>query len=349
MIIVTTPGITADALDRILQHVEAAGLRTHVSRGEHRTIVGCIGDEGALSEHGLTQLDGVDRVMPVLKPYKLASREFSVGDTAIRLGDPADTVIGGREVVVMAGPCSVEGREMLFETAHAVQGAGARLLRGGAFKPRSSPYAFQGMGEAGLQLLAEVRAETGMPVVTEVMDPRQVELVARYADVMQIGARNMQNFSLLSEVGKVQRPVLLKRGLSGTITELLMAAEYIMAQGNGDVMLCERGIRTYETATRNTMDVAAIPVLKRETHLPVIVDPSHAGGRAHLVTPLALAAIAAGADGLIVEVHPDPACAKSDGEQSLTPTAFAQMMDAVAKVADAVGRTASWRSAAEAV
>lgn len=346
MIIVTTPGITPDALDRILQHVEAAGLRTHVSRGEHRTIVGCIGDEGALSEHGLTQLEGVDRVMPVLKPYKLASREFSVGNTAIRLGDPADTVIGGRDLVVMAGPCSVEGRDMLFETAHAVQGTGARLLRGGAFKPRSSPYAFQGMGEAGLQLLAEVRAETGMPIVTEVMDPRQVELVARYADVMQIGARNMQNFSLLSEVGKVQRPVLLKRGLSGTITELLMAAEYIMAQGNGDVMLCERGIRTYETATRNTMDVAAIPVLKRETHLPVIVDPSHAGGRAHLVTPLALAAVAAGADGLIVEVHPDPACAKSDGEQSLTPAAFAQMMEAVARVAQAVDRGAPWRQPA---
>lgn len=346
MIIVTTPGITPDALDRILQHVEAAGLRTHVSRGEHRTIVGCIGDEGALSEHGLTQLEGVDRVMPVLKPYKLASREFSVGNTAIRLGDPADTVIGGRDLVVMAGPCSVEGRDMLFETAHAVQGTGARLLRGGAFKPRSSPYAFQGMGEAGLQLLAEVRAETGMPIVTEVMDPRQVELVARYADVMQIGARNMQNFSLLSEVGKVQRPVLLKRGLSGTITELLMAAEYIMAQGNGDVMLCERGIRTYETATRNTMDVAAIPVLKRETHLPVIVDPSHAGGRAHLVTPLALAAVAAGADGLIVEVHPDPACAKSDGEQSLTPAAFARMMEAVARVAQAVDRGAPWRQPA---
>ncbi|MBY0492277.1 MAG: 3-deoxy-7-phosphoheptulonate synthase [Gemmatimonadaceae bacterium] len=347
MIIVTTPGITPDALDRILQHVEAAGLRTHVSRGEHRTIVGCIGDDGALSEHGLTQLEGVDRVMPVLKPYKLASREFSVGDTAIRLGDPADTVIGGRDIVVMAGPCSVEGRAMLFETAHAVQAAGARLLRGGAFKPRSSPYAFQGMGEVGLELLAEVRAETGMPIVTEVMDPRQVELVARYADVLQIGARNMQNFPLLSEVGTVQRPVLLKRGLSGTITELLMAAEYVMAQGNGDVMLCERGIRTYETATRNTMDVAAIPVLKRETHLPVIVDPSHAGGRAHLVTPLALAAIAAGADGLIVEVHPDPACAKSDGEQSLTPNAFAQMMDAVARVADAVGRGAPWRQPTE--
>ncbi len=349
MIIVTTPGISPSALDQIVQHVEAAGLRTHVSRGEHRTIVGCIGDEGKLSEHGLTQLEGVDRVMPVLKPYKLASREFSVGDTAIRLGDPADTVIGGRDIVVMAGPCSVEGRDMLFDTAHAVQGAGARLLRGGAFKPRSSPYAFQGMGEAGLELLAQVRAETGMPIVTEVMDPRQVELVARYADVMQIGARNMQNFPLLSEVGKVQRPVLLKRGLSGTITELLMAAEYVMAQGNGDVMLCERGIRTYETATRNTMDVAAIPVLKRETHLPVIVDPSHAGGRAHLVTPLALAAIAAGADGLIVEVHPDPACAKSDGEQSLTPAAFAQMMDAVARVAEAVGRGAPWRVTTAAV
>lgn len=344
MIIVTTPGISDDALAGILHHVEAAGLRTHVSRGEHRTIVGCIGDEGALSEHGLTQLEGVDRVMPVLKPYKLASREFSVGKTAIRLGDPAETVIGGRDVVVMAGPCSVEGRDMLFETARAVQGAGARLLRGGAFKPRSSPYAFQGMGETGLELLAEVRAETGMPIVTEVMDPRQVELVARYADVMQIGARNMQNFPLLSEVGTVQRPVLLKRGLSGTITELLMAAEYVMAQGNGDVMLCERGIRTYETATRNTMDVAAIPVLKRETHLPVIVDPSHAGGRAHLVTPLALAAIAAGADGLIVEVHPDPACAKSDGEQSLTPSAFATMMDAVARVAEAVDRGAPWRA-----
>jgi 3-deoxy-7-phosphoheptulonate synthase len=346
MIIVTTAGITPDALDRLIEHVEAAGLRAHVSRGEHRTIVGCIGDDGLLSEHGLTQLEGVERVMPVLKPYKLASREFSVGDTAIRLGDPADTVIGGREVVVMAGPCSVEGAEMMRDTAQAVQRAGARLLRGGAFKPRSSPYAFQGMGEEGLRILAEVRAETGMPVVTEVMDPRQVELVARYADVMQIGARNMQNFALLSEVGQVQRPVLLKRGLSGTITELLMAAEYIMAQGNGDVMLCERGIRTYETATRNTMDVAAIPVLKRETHLPVIVDPSHAGGRAHLVTPLALAAVAAGADGLIVEVHPDPACAKSDGEQSLTFDVFAQMMQQVQAVARAVGRDCAVTAAA---
>lgn len=342
MIIVTVPGISESALARLIEHVETAGLRTHVSRGEHRTIVGCIGDEGLLSEHGLTQLEGVERVLPVLKPYKLASREFSVQSTAIRLGDAADTVIGGRDLVVIAGPCSVEGREMMHETAHAVQRSGARLLRAGAFKPRSSPYAFQGMGEEGLKILAEVRAETGMPIVTEVMDTRQVELVASYADVLQIGARNMQNFPLLTEVGRTQRPVLLKRGLSATITELLMAAEYIMAQGNGDVILCERGIRTYETATRNTLDVAAIPVLKRETHLPVMVDPSHAGGRAHLVAPLAMAAVAAGADGLIVEVHPHPATAKSDGEQSLEPSAFAAMMQQVRAVALAVGREPSW-------
>jgi len=342
MIIVTVPGISDDALSRLVEHVEAAGLRSHVSRGEHRTIVGCIGDEGLLSEHGLTQLEGVECVLPVLKPYKLASREFSVQSTAIRLGDAADTVIGGRDLVVIAGPCSVEGREMMHVTAQAVQRSGARLLRAGAFKPRSSPYAFQGMGEDGLEILAEVRAETGMPIVTEVMDTRQVELVASYADVLQIGARNMQNFPLLSEVGRTQRPVLLKRGLSATITELLMAAEYIMAQGNGDVILCERGIRTYETATRNTLDVAAIPVLKRETHLPVMVDPSHAGGRAYLVAPLAMAAVAAGADGLIVEVHPHPATAKSDGEQSLEPGAFAAMMQQVRAVAIAVGREPSW-------
>lgn len=338
MIIVTTPGITPAALDRIVEHIESAGLRAHISRGEHRTVVGCIGDEQRLGELALAALEGVERVVPVLKPYKLASREYSASNSLIRLGDPAGTVVGGREIVVIAGPCSVEGREMLHETARAVQRSGARMLRGGAFKPRSSPYAFQGMGEPGLQLLADVRAETGMPVVTEVMDPRQVELVASYADVLQIGARNMQNFALLTEVGRVQRPVLLKRGLSATITELLMAAEYIMAQGNGDVMLCERGIRTYETATRNTLDIAAIPVLKRETHLPVIVDPSHAGGRADLVTPLAMAAIAAGADGLIVEVHPEPSKAKSDGEQSLEPSAFETMMQQVSVIATAIGR-----------
>ncbi len=339
MIIVTTATISPDALDRIIEQVESAGLRAHVSRGEQRIVVGCIGDEAKLSELALESLEGVEKVMPVLKPYRLASREYAAGPTQIRFGDPAGTVIGGREVVVIAGPCSVEGREMLFDTAHAVQSSGARLLRGGAFKPRTSPYAFQGMGEPGLQLLADVRAETGMPVVTEVMDPRQVELVASYADVLQIGARNMQNFALLTEVGRVHRPVLLKRGLSATITELLMAAEYIMAQGNGQVMLCERGIRTYETATRNTMDIAAIPVLKRESHLPVIVDPSHAGGRADLVTPLAMAAIAAGADGLIVEVHPEPAKAKSDGDQSLEPGAFTAMMQQVQLIAQAVGRS----------
>jgi 3-deoxy-7-phosphoheptulonate synthase len=338
MIIVTQSGISPEALDRLVQRIESTGLRAHIMRGSERTVIGCIGDDARLAEAALAQLEGVERVMPVLKPYKLASREFSLGDTAIRFGDPAGTVIGGREIVVIAGPCSVEGAEMMRDTAISVQGAGARMLRGGAFKPRTSPYAFQGMGEDGLRILAEVRAETGMPVVTEVMDPRQVELVASYADVLQVGARNMQNFALLSEVGRMQRPVLLKRGLSGTVVELLMAAEYVMAQGNGDVILCERGIRTFETATRNTLDVAAIPVLKRETHLPVIVDPSHAGGKAWLVAPLAMAAVAAGADGLIVEVHPEPARAMSDGEQSLELAAFATVMDQVRAIAAAVGR-----------
>ncbi|HEX5872002.1 MAG TPA: 3-deoxy-7-phosphoheptulonate synthase, partial [Longimicrobium sp.] len=247
--------------------------------------------------------------------------------------------IGGPSLALVAGPCAVEGRAMLLETARGVRVAGATLLRGGAFKPRTSPYAFQGLGEAGLRMLAEVRAQTGLPIVTEVMDTRQVELVAEYADVLQIGARNMQNFSLLSEVGRVQRPVLLKRGMSATIKEFLMAAEYIMAQGNRDVILCERGIRTYETATRNTLDVAAIPVLKAETHLPVLVDPSHAGGRADLVAPLSFAAIAAGADGLVVEVHPKPAEALSDGDQSLTLDNFNALMQAIRPFAHAAGRT----------
>ena len=339
MIIVTRPGISDAELEQLVSHIERAGLRTHVSRGEQRTIVGCIGDEGALAEAGIAALPGVERLMPVMKPYKLASREFSTSDTRIRFDDANETVIGGKEIVVIAGPCSVEGPEMLHETAIAVKAAGARMLRGGAFKPRSSPYAFQGMGEAALKMLAEVRAETGLPIVTEALDTRHVELVAQYADVLQIGARNMQNFALLSEVGKTERPVLLKRGLSGTITELLMAAEYIMAQGNRNVILCERGIRTYETATRNTLDIAAIPVLKRETHLPVFVDPSHAGGKASLVAPLAMAAIAAGADGLIIEVHPSPVNAKSDGDQSLEPAAFAALMKQAALFAVAAGRT----------
>jgi 3-deoxy-7-phosphoheptulonate synthase len=338
MIIVTRPNVTDAELDHIRERIEVLGMRTHVSRGEQRTIIGCIGDEALLQEAALLSLPGVESVTPVMKPYKLASREFAADPTIVRAGDGAGAAIGGRRLAVIAGPCSVEGRDMLLATARAVKGAGAGLLRGGAFKPRTSPYAFQGLGEAGLRMLAEVRAETGLPIVTEVMDTRQVELVAEHADVLQVGARNMQNFALLSELGRVQRPVLLKRGLSATVKELLMAAEYVMAQGNRDVILCERGIRTFETSTRNTLDVAAIPVLKAETHLPVLVDPSHAGGRADLVAPLAFAAIAAGADGLIVEVHPDPQQALSDGDQSLTFHAFAALMRAIQPFAAAAGR-----------
>lgn len=339
MIIVTRAGITDAELDHIRERVELLGLQTHISRGEQRTIIGCIGDEAPLREAALLSLPGVESVTPVLKPYKLASREFSAGSSTVRVGDGARSVIGGRTIAIIAGPCSVEGPDMLLETARAVRAAGAGMLRGGAFKPRTSPYAFQGLGAAALRLLADVRAQTGMPVVTEVMDPRQVELVAEHADMLQVGARNMQNFTLLSEVGRVQRPVLLKRGLSATVHELLMAAEYVMAQGNRDVVLCERGIRTFETATRNTFDVAAIPVLKAETHLPVIVDPSHAAGRAALVAPLAFAALAAGADGLIVEVHPQPELALSDGDQSLDPAQFAALMAQLRPFAEAAGRS----------
>ena len=337
MIIITRYDITDEELDHIRERVEAAGLHTHLSRGERRTIIGCIGDEAKLQEVPLRSLAGVEQVLPVLKPYKLASKEFSAQNTVVRVG--ANASIGSDVLTVIAGPCSVENRTMLYDTAHAVQAAGATILRGGAFKPRSSPYSFQGLGKQALELLAEVRAETGLPVVTEVLDTRDVDVVAEHADMMQVGARNMQNFALLSELGRVQRPVLLKRGLSATITELLMSAEYIMAHGNHQVVLCERGIRTYERATRNTLDVSAIPVLKRETHLPVIVDPSHAGGDSELVAPLAFAAVAAGADGLIIEVHPDPESALSDGDQSLNPGAFNTVMDRLGAFAAAAGKT----------
>ncbi|MBV9881062.1 MAG: 3-deoxy-7-phosphoheptulonate synthase [Gemmatirosa sp.] len=273
-----------------------------------------------MSDHRLTRHSGAERIA-----------------TAVRVSDAV--AVGGRSITVIAGPCSVEGRDMLLETATAVRDAGAQLLRGGAFKPRTSPYAFRGLGAAALDLLVEARETTGLPVVTELMDTRDLDVVARATDVIQIGARNMQNFALLAAVGEARRPVLLKRGLSATIKELLLAAEYVMAAGNPDVILCERGIRTFETATRNTLDVSAIPVLKLETHLPVIVDPSHAGGRADLVMPLAAAAIAAGADGLIVEVHPDPSTALSDGDQSLDCPQFASMMRRLAAFADAAGRT----------
>jgi 3-deoxy-7-phosphoheptulonate synthase len=340
MLVVTTPDITPAQLDALREHVEAAGLRTHVIRGERRIVVGCIGDDAALAEVGLEVLPGVESVTRVLMPYKLAGREFSAGPTEVRLGGAARPVVfGGREIAVVAGPCSVEDAAMLHETADAVRAAGAVALRGGAYKPRTSPYAFQGLGRDALLMLAETRARTGLPVVTEVMDPRLVETVAEHADVLQIGARNMQNFALLSEVGRTSRPVLLKRGPSATIAELLMAAEYVLAQGNRDVILCERGIKGWDPATRNTFDVAAVPVLKAESHLPVLVDPSHAAGRADLVPALACAAIAAGADGLIVEVHPHPASARSDGAQSLDLPTFAAMMRRLRPFAEAAGRT----------
>jgi 3-deoxy-7-phosphoheptulonate synthase len=335
MIIVTKKDVTPDELDHIRERVEALGLRTHVSQGEHRTIIGCVGDETRLQGVPLLSIPGVEAVHAVLKPYKLASRDFAAEPTRIPLGE---VEIGGDEIIVIAGPCSVEGREMLGHTAHAIRAQGARGLRGGAFKPRSSPYSFQGLGEEGLKILADVRSETGLPIVTEVMDTRQVDLVASYADMLQIGARNMQNFSLLTEVGRLRRPVLLKRGMSATVEDLLLAAEYVMSQGNPNVVLCERGIRTFGTATRNTFDLAAIAVLKRETHLPVLADPSHAGGRRHLVAPLSYAAIAAGADGLLVEVHPDPETATSDGDQSLDFDEFADLMTTMRPFAAAAGR-----------
>ncbi|MFN8582529.1 MAG: 3-deoxy-7-phosphoheptulonate synthase [Gemmatimonadaceae bacterium] len=340
MIIVTRAGVTDQEVDAIRERVEAAGMRTHLSRGQTRTIIGCIGDEQLLESIPLRSLPGVESVTPVLKPYKLASREFVIDRSTVRVGPTggATASFGGRELVIIAGPCSVESSDMLHQTAHAVRAHGAVMLRGGAFKPRTSPYSFQGLGREALRYLAEVRTAAAIPVVTEVLDPRHVDLVAEHVDMLQVGARNMQNFSLLAELGRVQRPVLLKRGMSATVEEMLMAAEYIMANGNRDVVLCERGIRTFERATRNTLDVSAIPVLKRETHLPVIVDPSHAGGEASLVAPLSFAAIAAGADGLIVEVHPDPACARSDGDQSLSPDAFGDLMKRLAPFAHAAGR-----------
>ncbi|MDH5590971.1 MAG: 3-deoxy-7-phosphoheptulonate synthase [Gemmatimonadota bacterium] len=336
MIIVTREGITEEELDHIRERVEAMGLRTHVSRGEHRTVIGCVGDEGRLLHVPLASIPGVETVHEVMKPYKLAAREFSADPTRVTVGTMD---FGGTELGVIAGPCTVEGSDMLRETASRVGAAGARALRGGAFKPRTSPYSFRGLGEEGLRILAQVREDTGMPVVTEVMDTRQVELVASYADVLQVGARNMQNFALLTEVGRLRRPVLLKRGMSSTVKDFLLAAEYVMSQGNPNVILCVRGIRTFETATRNTFDLDAIPVLKRETHLPVIADPSHAAGRRPLVAPLAYAAVAAGADGLMIEVHPDPECATSDGEQSLDLDEFDGLMAALRPFASAAGRT----------
>jgi len=343
MIIETRADATRAMIDGIREHVESCGVRSYAVDQDGRVVIGCLGDGERLSASALAGLPGVADVTAWGTPYRLAARALAPdgGRTVVRIGDGARAAAGGSALLVIAGPCAVEGRQMLRETAHAVRHAGAGALRGGAFKPRTSPYSFQGLDREGLRLLAECRQETGLPVVTEVLDPRQVELVAEHADVLQIGARNMQNFPLLCEVGRVRRPVLLKRGMSATTTELLLAAEYVLAAGNPDVILCERGIRTFETATRNTLDIAAIPVLRRETHLPVIVDPSHAAGRADLVTPLACAAVAAGADGLIVEVHPRPETALSDGDQSLTLEQFGELMTAVAPFAAAAGRSLS--------
>jgi 3-deoxy-7-phosphoheptulonate synthase len=336
MIVVMQAGASGGAIARVTAVIEQAGYRVHISENEGQLLVGAVGNGRALDSESLLRMEGVEKILPMSRTFKLTSREFHPQDTVIRVGE---VIVGGPAVVMMAGPCAVESREQTLTTARAVRAAGARILRGGAFKPRSSPYSFRGLGEEGLQILAEAGRETGMPIITEVMSPEQVPLVCDYADLLQVGARNMQNFDLLSAVGQVRRPVLLKRGLMSTIEELLMAAEYIMAQGNYQVILCERGIRTFETYTRNTLDLSAVPVLKQLSHLPVVVDPSHAAGRWELVTPMALSAVAAGADGLIVEVHPEPARALSDGPQSLKPARFAALMERVQAVAQAIGRT----------
>jgi 3-deoxy-7-phosphoheptulonate synthase len=341
MMIIMRTDATKDNIDLVVKRIEMQGLRAHLSQGEERTVIGAIGDGRPVNQEHFVYLPGVDRILPISRPYKLASREFRLEDTVF----PLDGVqIGGDEIVIIAGPCSVEDRGQLLETAHAVREAGAHALRGGAFKPRTSPYSFQGLGKQGLEILAEARQETGLPIVTEVMANEQIPLIVEYADVLQIGARNMQNFSLLHAAGESCHPVLLKRGMSATVEDLLMAAEYILSHGNKNVILCERGIRTFENSTRFTTDINAIPVLKRLSHLPVILDPSHGTGHWEYVTSISRAAIAAGADGLIIEVHPKPEEAFSDGGQSLKPKRFAELVKQVRAVAQSVGRPLAQRT-----
>ena len=337
-IIVLRQDATEEELRHIVKKLEGRGLKAHISKGTERTIIGVIGDTSRVTEEeedAIRAASGVESVLRILKPYKLASREFKKEHTEINVGG---VVIGGKKIPVMAGPCAVENKTILTDIAEKVKLSGASFLRGGAYKPRTSPYTFQGLGEEGLRYLAEASEKTGLPVITELMDPRDLDIVVRYADIIQIGARNMQNFRLLLEVGSVQKPVLLKRGLSSTIKEWLMSAEYIMSRGNQNVMLCERGIRTFETATRNTLDLSAVPVLKQLTHLPVVVDPSHGVGKRDLVAPMAKAAVAAGADALLIEVHTNPEEAVSDGEQSLKPEHFKVLMEELKPIAMAVGR-----------
>lgn len=336
MVIVMNAHADDAEIEAVADRVSSLGFHPHLVRGVERTIIGVIGDERPVDPQVFEALSGVERVLPILHPAKLASRDFHPADRVIRL--PNGARLGGGSVLVMAGPCAVETREQLEQAAEAVAAAGVRVLRGGAFKPRTSPYSFQGLGEKGLLLLREIADELGMCVVTEVITPGDVPLVAQHADILQIGARNMANFALLNAVGRAGRPVMVKRGLGSTIDELLQAAEYILSQGNGDVALCERGIRTFETATRFTLDINAVPVLKQLTSLPVVIDPSHATGKADLVAPVARAGVAAGADGLLVEVHPNPKEALSDGAQSLDPEAFAVMMSEISRLAEALGR-----------
>lgn len=324
MIVVMTHGAGEAEINKVLKRLERCGFRIHLSQGVERTIIGAIGDKTRLGDQALEAMPGVEKVVPILQPYKLASRTFREENTVIKVGNIA---IGGDTLHVMAGPCAVESREQLLEAAFRVKEAGATILRGGAYKPRTSPYSFQGLEERGLELLAEARELTGLYIVTEVMDARTLPMVAKYADILQIGTRNMQNFFLLKEVASAGKPVLLKRGQSSTIEEWLMAAEYIMAGGNDQVILCERGIRSYDNYTRNTLDLTAVPVLKHLSHLPVIVDPSHAIGKWRYVPAMARAAVAAGADGLLIEVHPNPVEALCDGPQSLTPENFKSMME----------------------
>jgi 3-deoxy-7-phosphoheptulonate synthase len=336
MIIVMKQDATSAQIANVAARVQQLGCQVQISEGEERSVIGVIGNGRPLDSEQIERMDGVERAMPILRPFKLSSRDFHPQDTVVLAnGVP----VGGEQLTVMAGPCAIESREQLLETAHAVKEAGAHMLRGGAFKPRTSPYSFQGLGEEGLRLLAQAREETGLPIITEVMEPHTVPLVTIYADVLQIGARNMQNYALLHAVGEAQRPVLLKRGMMSTVEELLMAAEYILSHGNDRIILCERGIRTFERYTRNTVDINAVPTLKQLSHLPVVVDPSHGTGKWELVEPVSRAAVAAGADGLLIEVHAHPEEALSDGTQSLKPARFVALMQGLRPVAEAVGRT----------
>lgn len=336
MIIVFKPNATEQDIDHVTDRLRELGLRTQISRGEERIIIGVIGDERILDNQPLSVFPGVESVTPILAPWKLVSREFQKRDSIIEVDG---IQIGGQRLAVMAGPCAVEKRELTVGIAHEVKAAGGHILRGGAYKPRTSPYSFQGLGREGLDYLVEAKHQTGLPIVSEIIDPRDIDAFLEKADIIQIGARNMQNFELLKEVGAYDKPVLLKRGLSATIKEFLLSAEYILSRGNRNVMLCERGIRTFETQYRNTLDLAAVPTLKALSHLPVIVDPSHATGIWSLVTPMAKAAIAAGADGLLIEVHSNPECALCDGEESIKPSRFKDLMVDLQKIAEAVGRS----------